>query len=206
VIPWHPFFVPNVPRYDFNVELAQRLLKEAGYTIKENKLVSRNGTPLPTLKLIYNSPSPLREGIAKLLKQAYATLGVQLDIMALDSGSYVKFITNSGSDYDLFLGGWTTDLDPEQFGDVWQSVPELNNGAYGNENLTNLYEQAQKEVDTVKRKDLMAQIQRIEAEEQPYIYLYAQLGWVNVSKKVAGFTTTLKGPTGNLYTDWFVIK
>jgi peptide/nickel transport system substrate-binding protein len=206
VVPWHPFFVPNVPRYDFNLEVAQRLLKEAGYTIKDNKLVSQSGTPVPILKLIYNSPSPLREGIAKQLKQAYATLGVQLDILALDSGSYVKLITNPASDYDLFLGGWTTDLDPEQFGEVWQSVPELNNGAYGNEKLTNLYDQTQKEVDTVKRKDLMAQIQRLEAEEQPYIYLYAQLGWLNVSKKVAGFTTTLKGPSANLYTDWFVIK
>ncbi|MEI6045335.1 MAG: ABC transporter substrate-binding protein, partial [Chloroflexota bacterium] len=205
VAPWQPYFVPNLPRYDFNPNLAQRLLKEVGYTLKDDKLVSPNGTPLPTLKLVYNSPSPLREGIANLLKQSYGTLGIQLQVIALDSSSYVKFITNPASDYDLFLGGWTTDLDPEQFGEVWQKIPELNNGAYGNEKLTNLYEQVQKEVDSVKRKDLMAQIQRLEAEEQPYIYLYAQLDWLNVSKRVAGFTTNSIGPAGNLYTDWFVV-
>jgi peptide/nickel transport system substrate-binding protein len=206
VVPWHPYFVPNVPRYDFNLELAQRVLKDAGYTVKDGYLTDRNNIPLPTLKLIYNTPSPLRDGIANQLKQAYGALGIHVEITGLDDGTYQRLLSNPGGDYDLFLGGWTADLDPEQFGAVWDNIPELNSGAYGNEKLTGLYSQAQKEPDSVKRKDLMAQIQRLEAQELPYIYLYADLDVMTASKRVAGFTTTTRGPAGNLYTDWFVVK
>jgi len=206
VVPWHPYFVPNLPRYDFNPEIAQRILKDAGYSLREGRLFSPSGTAIAPLKLVYNAPSPLRESIAGLLKQAYGTLGLQLEVQNFDYAEYLKFITNPASDYDLFLGGWSSDLDPEQFGDIWKNVPGLNNGAYGSEKLTNLYEAAQREPDILKRKDLMAQVQKLETEELPYIYLYAGLGWLNVSKKVAGFSTSSSGPAANLYTDWFVVK
>jgi peptide/nickel transport system substrate-binding protein len=206
VVPWHPYFVPDVPRYDFSPEQAQKLLQDAGYKTVEGKLYNKSGASLTTLKLVYNAPSQLREGIAKQLAQAYGTLGIQIEISGLDYSSYVKLITSQNGDYDLFLGGWTTDQDPEQFGDMWNNIPELNSGAYGSEKLTGLYSQARKEPDVRKRKDLMGQIQKFEAEELPYIYLYAELSTMTASKKVAGFSTNLKGPAGNLYTDWFMVK
>lgn len=206
VVSWHPYFVPNVPRYDFNPSEAQKVLREAQYYLSADRLTAKTATALPNLKLVYNGPSALREGIANLIKQSFGTLGITVETSVLDYNNYQSFLTNPASDYDLFLGGWTTDLDPEQFGTVWQNIPQLNNGSFGNEKLTNLYSAAQKEPDAAKRKDLMAQVQRLEAEELPYLYLYAQLGWLNVNKRIAGFTTTPLGPTANLYTDWFAVK
>jgi peptide/nickel transport system substrate-binding protein len=115
-------------------------------------------------------------------------------------------IGSDQSNYDLFISGWQTGLDPENFGDIWQNVPELNNGAYRNDKLLEAYNSALREPDAAKRKGLLAQTQQIEADDLPYVFLYAEYDWLTVNNRVQGIAQTYLGPSYNLYTDWYLAK
>lgn len=201
---WHPYYYDNTEKYSFNIEKAKDILQKAGYSVQNGQPLSKNGQPVPPLRLVYNSPSKLREGIVEVLRQNFALLGVSLKVQSLSYTDYLKFLTNENSEYDLFIGGWQSDLDPENFGEVWRNVPELNNGAYRNDKVTSLYVSALGEPDSVKRRMLMAQVQQIQAQDLPYIFLFAENGWLNVNKRIGGVKTTLLGVAYNNYVDWYI--
>jgi peptide/nickel transport system substrate-binding protein len=201
---WHPYYYDNTEKYAFNLAKAKEILQKAGYSLQNGQLLAKNNQPLPPLRLVYNTPSQLREGIAETIRQNYAALGIRLKVQTFSHNDYVDFLTTDNSGYDLFIGGWQTDFDPENFGEVWRNVPELNNGAYRNEKVFNLYSSALAEPDSTKRRVLLAQVQQLQAQELPYIFLFAGQGWLNVNKRIGGIKPTLLGVTYNLYTDWYI--
>ncbi|MEI7556921.1 ABC transporter substrate-binding protein [Candidatus Chlorohelix sp.] len=206
VLPWHPYYQEPSQKFAYEPNKAFDLLKAAGYNASSTKLIAPNGTDVSTLKLAYNAPSPVYSSFAQSLKQSYKQLGINLELQEFDFSSYVKLLQNPNSNYDLFLGGWQTDYDPENFGEIWANVPDLNSGAYRNDKLLDLYRTARLEQDADKRKVLIAQIQQIEAIDLPYIYLYAELGTIVINKRVGGVAQTYGGVSANLYTDWYLLK
>ncbi len=206
VSPWQPTFQPQTARYDLNLDKARALLKEAGYNFKDNKWYGKTGQALPTLKIIYDAPSPLYETLAATIKDNFAALGIAVDLHNYPFEDFRKLLVSPTADYDLFLSGWTADFAPENFGDVWRTIPALNSGAYDNSRLLDMYTKALNEADPAKRKTWLEQIQMIEAEELPYLFLYAEAGRLVANKRLAGFGTALLGPTANLYTDWFASR
>lgn len=206
VSPWQPLFNPNTARYEFKPDKAKDLLKQAGYTLQGPQLLDRSGKAVRPLKLVYNAPSPLYEGLAATLKDNFAALGLTLELRNFDSGNYQKFLASPNADYDLFLSGWRADYAPENFYDVWHGGLDLNSGNYQNSRLLDMYAQALGEPDPTRRKDWLFQAQAIEAEDLPYIFLYAEQGRLVASKRLAGFVSGLLGPEQNLYADWFASK
>jgi peptide/nickel transport system substrate-binding protein len=205
VSPWNPAFNPNTARYELNLAKARDLLKQGGYTVKDGKLTDKTGKVI-SLKLVYNAPSPLYEGLANTLKANFAALGITVELRNFDFSNYNRFLASSEADFDLFLSGWTADYAPENFGDVWRAGLEFNSGSYDNSRLLDMYAKASGEPDATARKEWLDQVQSIEAEDLPYLFLYAELGRMVANKRVAGFATNLLGPGQNLYTDWFVTK
>jgi peptide/nickel transport system substrate-binding protein len=205
VPPASPAFEMFTARYEYKPDKAREVLEKNGYRIEGGKL-TKNGQAVPPIKLIHNAPSQLYEGIANTLKTNWAELGVQLEVRNFDFENFQRQLSAQNPDFDLFLSGWTTGYDPENFGDIWRAVPDLNSGAYDNQKLLGLYMQASSQTDPAKRKELLSQIQNIEAEELPYLFLFAETGRLVAAKRVAGFDPKLLGPARNLYTDWFVVR
>lgn len=204
--PWQPAFNPNTARYELKLDKAKELLKQAGYTLQNNQLVNKAGKALGPFKLVYNTPSPLYEGLAATLKANFAALGIGLELRNYDYGNYQKFLASPNADFDLFLSGWRADYAPENFVDVWHAGLDLNSGSYQNSRLLDMYAQAQGEADITRRKEWLIQAQAIEAEDLPYIFLYAEQGRLVVNKRLAGFAPGLLGPEQNRYSDWFASK
>jgi peptide/nickel transport system substrate-binding protein len=205
ISPWHPYYQDSVPKFAYDTGKATEFLRNAGYTISGSKLLNQNRAEIPVLKLIYEAPSPVYSAIAQNLKQSYAALGLTLEIEAVDFTAYQRLLV-SGTNYDLFLGGWNTDYDPENLGEIWQNVPALNFGAYRNDRLIDLYRNAKREPDFEKRRVLMAQVQQIEADELPYIYLFVEYGRASVNRRIAGVSQTYDGVGARLFTDWYILK
>lgn len=204
--PWHPAFNPNTARYSLNLAKAKELLKQAGYTLQNNQLVNQAGKAVGPLKLVYNSPSPLYEGLANTLKTNFAALGIGLELRNFDYENYRKFLAGSNADFDLFLSGWRAGYAPENFVDVWQGGRDLNSGSYQNSRLIDIYVKAQNEPDPTRRQEWLDLAQSIEAEDLPYIFLYAEQGRLVANKRLAGFNPGLLGPEQNRYADWFAAK
>lgn len=196
---------PNVEKYEFDPKKSADLFKQAGYTL-QNKKLTKDGEQLK-LKILYNTPNPVREGIATLLKQQLEELGATVEVQGMEFQAYLDAIKKEPYDYDLFVLGWNATLEPHFMQQVWaeKQIPALNSGAYVNKQVEQLYDQGSKEFDREKRKQIYGQIQKILADELPYVFLYEGLQYAGVSKKVGGIKATRRGITYNLH-QWYITK
>ena len=88
---------------------------------------------------------------------------------------------------------------------IWsaESIPDLNAGAYENPTVEALFDQGAHEFDQSRRKAIYGEIQRILAEDQPYIFLYANKAYEGVSHRLGGIVPSPLGLDWNLE-QWYV--
>ncbi|WBA79409.1 extracellular solute-binding protein [Endozoicomonas sp. GU-1] len=96
---------------------ALRLLKKAGWTLENNKLVNNNGQPLE-IELLLGQPS--LERVALPFKKNLEQMGIELKIRTVDISQYINRIRDF--DYDMIVAGYGQSASPgnEQTG-FWGS-------------------------------------------------------------------------------------
>jgi len=177
---------PDVPRYDFNLEQAKQELQAAGYEIGSDGLARKDGQPL-TLRLLFGpNTSRERERIATILQNNWRQIGVQVEIQGLEWATFLDTIQKPPFDWDLVIGGWASTLDPHWMVQIWsqQGIPELNMVNYVNPQIEDLFKQGAIPFDQAERKPYYDQIQRILAEDSPYIFLFFSKTFTGVNKRV----------------------
>ena len=90
-----------------NLREATRLFKEAGYDIKNRKLVNAKGEPF-TIEFLLSSPA--MERVAVFYRPALERLGIQVSIRMVDTSQYVNRVRSR--DYDMIVSGWGQSLSP----------------------------------------------------------------------------------------------
>ncbi|MGE4372187.1 MAG: extracellular solute-binding protein [Xanthobacter sp.] len=90
-----------------NLRAAARLLKEAGYEVKNRKLVNAKGEPF-TIEILLASPA--MERVAVFYKPALERLGITVNIRLVDSSQYVNRVR--ARDFDMIVSGWSQSLSP----------------------------------------------------------------------------------------------
>ena len=80
---------PDVPCYDYDQDKAIAEFAEAGYTLKDDKMVDEKGEPLK-LKLIYGHPSQTGELIAVTVQDYLAEIGIEVEIQPLEWASFLE--------------------------------------------------------------------------------------------------------------------
>ena len=200
-----PVYNPNVEHYDFDVKKSADLLKQAGYTLN-NKKLTKDGQQL-SLKLFYNTGNKVREGIATLTQQQLGDLGIAVDVQGLEFQAYLDTIKKEPYDYDLYVLGWSSTINPYFAYQIWfeSSIPQLNSGAYVNKQVEDLYKQARTEFDPDKQKQIYGQIQKLIADDEPYVFVYESRSFIGVNKRVGGITATPLGIGYNL-NKWYITK
>jgi peptide/nickel transport system substrate-binding protein len=163
----HWAYEPKVKQYNYDPQLAQKLLDAAGF---------RRGSDGLRFHLTLKTST---EQSTRLLAQAIADewrrVGVQLDLRSLEFSTFYSDITRGSFQlYTLRLIGGNND--PDIFDYVFRSTKTPPNGAnrghYSNPQLDALLDQARVEMDRQKRKALLSQIQKLVAEDEPYINLW----------------------------------
>ena len=88
---------------------------------------------------------------------------------------------------------------------IWaeDSIPDLNAVAYVNKEVEALFKEAGATYDTAFRKEKYQQIQRIIAEESPYIFLFYNKAWSGQNKRIKGIIESPLGITWN-FEDWYI--
>ena len=86
---------------------ATRLLKEAGFTFKDLKLLGPNGQPLSTEILVSDPPS---ERIALFYKPSLEQLGVTTTVRVVDDTQYQNRLRTF--DFDMIIDQWAESLSP----------------------------------------------------------------------------------------------
>ncbi|WP_238122149.1 MULTISPECIES: extracellular solute-binding protein [unclassified Xanthobacter] len=90
-----------------NLREAARLLKDAGYEVKNRKLVNAAGEPF-TIEILLASPA--MERVAVFYKPALERLGITVTVRMVDSSQYINRLR--ARDFDMIVSGWGQSLSP----------------------------------------------------------------------------------------------
>ncbi len=156
----------DVPAYDHDTAKANELLDAAGYPMV-------NGVRFHiTMKTSTDENTRL---MVAVMQQQLREVGIALDIRSYEFATFFSDVQHGAFQmYGLrWIGG---NEDPDIFGYAFQSSRFPPNGAnrafYSNAKVDALIDQARREVDASVRKPLYAEVQRIVADDLPYINLW----------------------------------
>lgn len=169
-----------------DVELAKKLMTEAGYTTPES---------IPKLTFTFNTGdghAMVAQAVQDMWKK---NLGVDVD---LKNEEWAVFqTTRNNKNYDIARHGWIADYnDPMNFLDLWVTGGGNNVSGYSNPEYDNLIKEAQKENDPEKRTALLHKAENILMDDMPIIPLYYYTSVVAANPKVKGW---VKSPLGGYH-------
>ena len=167
---------------EYDPALAGQLLDEAGYPLGPDGVrVGSDGQPL-TLRFFGRSDGDADS--AKILEyvQAYfADVGVTLESSLVSTD---VIITKYGEGkYDLYEWGWGVEPDPNymlsaftcanrSYEDEGAIYSTLSDSFYCNEEYDALWEEQSTETDSVRRAEIVRQMQQMLIDDMPYLVLY----------------------------------
>jgi peptide/nickel transport system substrate-binding protein len=196
---------PDVECYNYDVEKAKAEFEQAGYTFDGEKILDKDGNPLK-LKLIFGpNTSKTRELIAVSVQDYLSQLGIETEVKGMEWGAYLEALSASEPDWDIFVGAWQATIEPHIMYTIWSesSIPDLNAGAYINKEVEKLFEEGGATYDQAVRKEKYQRVQKILADDAPYIFLWYQQRWSGQNKRIQGIEPTALGIGWNL-PDWYI--
>jgi len=204
-VPGTWYYNPDVKRYDYNVEKARELLKEAGWEDTDGDgIVDRDKKPFE-FTILTNMGNSLRENTATIIQWRLRKIGIRVRIRLLEWSTFINEFIDKRS-FEAVILGWSLGFEPDQY-DIWHSSKtkekEFNFVSYHNPEVDDLLERGRRTFDIEKRKKAYFRIQEILADELPYIFLYVPDATPIVSSRFKGIKPTTIGISYNL-NKWYV--
>ena len=172
--PSSPYYNPDFPKIERDVEAAKALLAEAGVE-----------TPIRVQVQVPNTPVTLQ--LMQVVQSMVAETGFELELV---SKEFATLIADAGAgDFQISQQGWSGRVDPD--GNIHGFVTTgagFNDGDYSNPEVDRLLNEARSTSEPAERQELYKAATAILAVDRPLIYLY-HLGWLyGVSDDVEGLT------------------
>jgi len=194
------YYDPNVTKYPFDPAKAEALLEAAGH---------KKGPDGVRLKL---TAFPLPYGeiwqrLAEYSRQAYAKVGIQLNIENLDTPTWFKRTTEW--DYQLTWNYLSQFADPALgvsraylSTNIRKGVPSTNIMGYENAKVDELFDQGAKGVKDEDRQKAYSEVQKLLAEEVPVGWIL-EMAWPTfVNKKFKDVIVSGLGPNESYERAW----
>lgn len=175
---------PSIPKLDYNITEAKRLLGTLGYTtLNADGYLTNNSGQILEFDLNTNVGNTNREKAASIFAEEAMKAGVKVNVKKPDFNTLVGQLTSSGPDrpFDAILLGLSGGSSDWPYGA--NVIPcDGNLHAYNQsgsclfsweQDMQNLFEQGTREPVFAKRVQIGAQIQALEAQHQPFVYLFA---------------------------------
>jgi len=152
----------GVQQYAHDPAKARQLLDAAGY-------LAKNGVRLHLA--MKTSTEESSRAMAAVFQQQLREVGIALDIRSYEFATFFSDVTHG--EFQLYSLRWVGgNEDPDIFGYVFDSHGGANRQFYRNPRVDALIQKAQEESDPQVRKQDYAELQRILAQELPYINLW----------------------------------
>lgn len=166
------FAYAPVGKYEYNVEKAKELLKEAGF---ENGFKTK----------IWINDNSVRRDIAVILQDQLKQVGIDMAIETLEWGAYLD--GTARGDHDMFILGWGTVTRDPDYGIAALVSTETQGGAgnrtfYSNPKVDQLLKEGKAELDVEKRKSIYKEVQEIIRKDIP-MYMVAYPTYNVITKK-----------------------
>lgn len=168
---------------EYNTEKAKQLfdegLKEIGMTADQFKI-----------SFLTEDSAGAQKEAAFYQEQWKKALGIQVEITPMPFKA--KLSAMDAGEFDIVFAGWSPDYnDPMTYLDMFATGNGNNYGKYSNPEYDKLIADATKEVDKVKRQEMLMTAEKLVCQEDAAIFpLYFQSVTYAVSDKLEGMTRT----------------
>jgi peptide/nickel transport system substrate-binding protein len=158
-------FAKDLEPIPYDPDKAVELLADAGWTDSDGDgILDKDGQPFKFMITI-DKGNPTREQSAAIVQQYYKTIGLDVEIEAMEFGTFIekRYLPR---DYDAILTFWTNPSDPDRSanfacdgrGNVWQ---------YCNQEVDELLSAGVATADLEERKEIYHRFQEITTFEDP---------------------------------------
>ena len=197
------FHNPNVKRYEYDLDRANEILDELGWTDTDGNGIREDGEGNEiAFTLITNQGNSVRERVGDIISQGMADIGLSVDYQLVDFGDLVFKLTVS-YDWEAMIVGFTGGSDPFSGINFWHSSEGLHLWyPYQSEPATeweaeidDLYIRASQELDHEQRVRYYHRAQEVAAENVPVIY-------TTLSERLTAARNVFGNTTATLYGLW----
>lgn len=172
------FHKPDVVKYEYDLEKAGTILKDAGYIDRNGDGIIEDSQGIKVeFNLYTNAGNNERVDIASMIRSDLEKIGMKVNFQSLEFNTLVQKI-NSSFDWDAIILGLTGGIEPHFGKNVWNSDGELHMwyprqekpATAWEKRIDEIFDQAVQELDENKRKKYYNEFQDIVAGEIPLIY------------------------------------
>jgi peptide/nickel transport system substrate-binding protein len=166
--PEHWAYNGDVTHYDYDAKKADAILDAAGYARGKDGMRFHL-----TMKTSTDEPPRL---LAAVLQQQLRQVGIALDIRSFEFATFYSDVLKG--EFQLYSLRWVgySNQDPDIFEDAFHSASappkRANRGHYANARVDELIDEGRRTADQQRRKQIYADVQRILADELPYLNLW----------------------------------
>src|SRR5207237_313924 len=94
---------------------------------------------------------------------------------------------SDAGNYQMYIAGWSGRIDPDQnIYQFWHTQASLNSTGASSPQIDQLLDQARAVSSQSRRKQLYGQLVRLLNQDDSLIYVYDQVNYMAVTKKIAG--------------------
>lgn len=164
----------DVEKYDYNVDKAKELLKQAGVSKLKLRFAYINSNKPQTSQALY-------------IQQKLKDVGITVELLPLDPSAFGQKAENlNNKDYDLSLGGYIMGFEPDGYRSLFVSTEPYNYAHYKNTDFDKLWDQGAVETDASKRAEIYKQIQETIANDMVYYPIAYTKSIIAIDKKYGG--------------------
>jgi peptide/nickel transport system substrate-binding protein len=174
---WKPG--PDDPDLSFNIDAANKMLDDAGYTMGPDgvRIDPKSGKPLE-FRFFSRTSDQTSIDIVPYVSGWMEQIGIRLDAQSLNTTKLGNVIL--AGEYDMFVWGWYPNPDPNYILDIFacaERPPDANtyrnsDSYYCNPDYDKLNDEQASVTDPAERVDIVHQMQAILYRDQPYIMLW----------------------------------
>ncbi|KIL39730.1 peptide ABC transporter substrate-binding protein [Gordoniibacillus kamchatkensis] len=186
-------YTDNVPKFDYNVEQAKKMLAEAGWKDSDGDgILDKDGKKFE-FEMKVNQGNKVREKAVAVIQQQLKKVGITVNIRTVEGSAFSKDFT--GKNFEAIYYAWSISGDPNPEG-IWHSreiATGLNTVSYSNPEVDKLIDEDLKTFDKNKRKELLAKVDALIAEDQPYTFLFSPTTIMAYPANLEGFNPKRDG-------------
>ncbi len=183
---------PDTKKYVLDVAGAKSKIEGSGWAMGGDGVYAKGGKRLSTT-LYVRVGRPQRLAFAELARDQLKECGIEVTIQEADLNTVlIPKVLDYPNDFDTYLGGWSTALDPDDYSIFHSSeipskdVPSANNfPGWINAQADTLLENGRTELDQAKRKAIYYEFGALIHDELPYYFLWADKAHTGLSSRVS---------------------